>query len=125
VSGVKITGLEEHFVTRDVLGAWQSLDPKWQDVALKLSDEGETGRRLADLGGERFAAMDETGLNVQVLSLTAPGLQSLTPTDAAALQSASNDFLAETMRSNPRAIRGSERSRRPIRRQRRASSSAR
>jgi hypothetical protein len=45
--------------------------------------------------------MDETGLDVQVLSLTAPGLQSLAPADATALQCASNDFLAETVRSNP------------------------
>jgi len=45
--------------------------------------------------------MDETGLDVQVLSLTAPGVQSLEATDAAALQIASNDLLAETVRSNP------------------------
>jgi hypothetical protein len=84
VSSVKLIGLEEHFVTNDVLAAWKVLEPRWQDVALELSDEGETGRRLADLGDERFAAMEETGLDVQVLSLTAPGVQSLTPADATA-----------------------------------------
>jgi hypothetical protein len=31
---MKIIGLEEHFVTNDVLTAWKALDPKWQDVAL-------------------------------------------------------------------------------------------
>jgi hypothetical protein len=61
VSSVKLIGLEEHFVTNDVLAAWKVLEPRWQDVALELSDEGETGRRLADLGDERFAAMEETG----------------------------------------------------------------
>jgi hypothetical protein len=28
---MKIIGLEEHFVTNDVLTAWEALDPKWQD----------------------------------------------------------------------------------------------
>jgi predicted TIM-barrel fold metal-dependent hydrolase len=50
--------------------------------------------------------MDETGLDVQVLSLTAPGVQSLEATDAAALQIASNDFLAETVHSNPERYQG-------------------
>lgn len=65
------------------------------------SDRGDTGQRLADLGDARLKAMDEKGLDVRVLSLTAPGVQSLQATDAAALQIASNDLLAETVRSNP------------------------
>jgi len=103
---MKLIGLEEHFVSGDVLAAWKALDPKWQDVALTQSDSGETGRRLVDLSGERLAAMDETGLDVQVLSLTAPGVHSLAPADATALQAASNDLLAETVRSNPERYQG-------------------
>src|ERR1700742_3469618 len=103
---MKIIGLEEHFVTKDVMAAWQALEPQWQDVALKQSDGGETGRRLFDLDADRIAAMDETGLDVQVLSLTAPGVQSLEPADATALQRASNDFISETVRSNPKRYQG-------------------
>jgi predicted TIM-barrel fold metal-dependent hydrolase len=103
---MKIIGLEEHFVTNDVLTAWEALDPKWQDVALTQSDGGETGRRLVDLGDDRLAAMDETGLDIQVLSLTAPGVQSLEPADATAFQAASNDLLAETVRSKSERYQG-------------------
>jgi predicted TIM-barrel fold metal-dependent hydrolase len=102
----KLIGLEEHFVTDDILSAWHKLDPRWQDVALKQSDGGETGRRLADLGADRIAAMDDTGLDVQVLSLTAAGVQSLEAADATALQRASNDMLAETVRSRPDRLQG-------------------
>jgi predicted TIM-barrel fold metal-dependent hydrolase len=103
---MKLIGLEEHFVTDEVLAAWQALDPKWQDIALKQSNQGETGRRLAELGEGRIAAMDEMGLDVQVLSLTAPGLQSLDAVEADTLQRASNDFVAATVRSNPERYQG-------------------
>ena len=74
---MKIIGLEEHFVIPEVLHAWQALDPRWQDLAIKPSSEGDGGRRLLALGPERIAAMDEEGIDVQVLSCTAPGVQSL------------------------------------------------
>lgn len=103
---MRIIGLEEHFVTADVLAAWHALDPQWQDVALKASSEGQTARRLADLGPERFAAMDDTGLDVQVLSLSAPGVQSLVPAEATALQVAANDVLADAVRAHPDRLQG-------------------
>lgn len=103
---MKTIGLEEHFVTADVLRAWRALDPKWQDVALTSSRNDEIGRRLADLADERFAAMEEIGLDVQVLSLTAPGVQNLAPEEAVALQTASNDLLADTVRAHPDRFQG-------------------
>jgi predicted TIM-barrel fold metal-dependent hydrolase len=103
---MKLIGLEEHFVTADVQAAWEKLDPKWQDVALTQTGGGDIERRLLDLGDERIAAMEETGFDVQVLSLTAPALHSLAPADAVALQTATNDLLAETVRSNPKRYQG-------------------
>lgn len=103
---MKLIGLEEHFVTPDVMSAWKALDHRQQDVALKHSDGGEIGRRLIDLGDERFAAMDETGFDIQVLSLTAPGVQNLKPVDAIALQIASNDLVAEKVRTDPEHFQG-------------------
>lgn len=103
---MKIVGTEEHFVTPEVLAAWRGLDPKWRDVALAHSDGGTMGARLADLADDRIAAMDETGLDLQVLSLTAPGVQSLEPAQAVALQIASNDLLAETVRRRPERFQG-------------------
>jgi uncharacterized protein len=31
---VKIVGLEEHFVTPELIDAWDALEPQWRDVAL-------------------------------------------------------------------------------------------
>jgi predicted TIM-barrel fold metal-dependent hydrolase len=103
---MKIVGLEEHFVTPDVLAAWRRLEPRWQDVALNHSNGGEMGARLAELGDARIAAMDESGVDVQVLSLTAPGLQSLEPQEAVALQTASNDLLADVVARRPDRFEG-------------------
>ena len=103
---MKIIGLEEHFVTADMLAAWRGLDPRWQDVALQHSDGGEVGARLADLADERIAAMDETGVDIQVLSLTTPGVQSLELDAAVALQTASNDLLAGIVRRRPDRFQG-------------------
>ena len=103
---MKIIGLEEHFVTADVLAAWRALAPRWQDVALQHSNGGEVGERLADLADERIAAMDETGVDVQVLSLTAPGVQNMEPDTAVALQAASNDVLAGIVGRRPDRFQG-------------------
>ena len=46
---MKLIGLEEHFVTPQVLAAWRMLDPRFQDVALAHADRGEIGETLRDL----------------------------------------------------------------------------
>ncbi|MEU9336527.1 amidohydrolase family protein [Streptomyces sp. NPDC048290] len=103
---MRVIGLEEHFVTGEVIDAWLRLDPRWRDLSLRPSTQGEPARRLADLGEERFAAMDETGIDTQVLSLTTPGLQNLAAADAVALQSGVNDQLAESVRAHPDRYQG-------------------
>ncbi len=102
----KIIGLEEHFVTAAALTAWNKLDPQWQDAAKGATEEGEIKRLLTDLGKERLAAMDKVGLDVQVLSLTAPGLHSLASAEAVALQKDTNDLLADTVRAHPDRLQG-------------------
>lgn len=97
----RIVALEEHMVTAEVVAAWQKLEPRWRDLALTPSTRGESGRRLAEIGEERIAAMDAGGIDTQVLSLTAPGLQNLEPADAAVLQRDVNDLLADTVRNRP------------------------
>jgi predicted TIM-barrel fold metal-dependent hydrolase len=51
-------------------------------------------------------ASEETGLDVQVLSLTAPGVQNLAPDDAVALQTASDDVLAAAVQAHPNRFQG-------------------
>ena len=41
---MKIVALEEHFATAEVMRGWKSVDPRWSDLALKLSTEGEGAR---------------------------------------------------------------------------------
>lgn len=97
----RIVALEEHMVTADVVDAWQKLQPRWRDLAMTPSTQGESGRRLAETGDERIAAMDAGGIDTQVLSLTAPGLQNLEPADAIALQRDVNDLLADIVGNRP------------------------
>ena len=102
----KIIGLEEHFVTAPVLAAWEAVEPRWQDLSLMPSRDGATGHRLADLGPDRRVAMADVGVDVQVLSLSTPGVQNLSPEQAVALQTETNDALAQRVQSNPDHFQG-------------------
>lgn len=64
------------------------------------SHSAEIERRLRDLADERIALMDETGLDMQVLSLTAPGLHGV---DAGSPEIARriNDAVAEVVARRP------------------------
>jgi predicted TIM-barrel fold metal-dependent hydrolase len=103
---VKVVGLEEHYVTREVVDAWNSLDARWRDPASAGSTTGDTGRRLLTLGEERLAVMDDAGIDTQVLSLTTPGLWNLDAGAGVALQSTCNDTLADAVHQNPDRMRG-------------------
>lgn len=98
---MKLVGVEEHYVTEEILEAWRSLDPRWQDLALTASGTGETGDRLRDLGPQRIEAMRHIGLDVQVVSLMTPGVQNLAAPEAAALQEHANDVLSDAVRRHP------------------------
>jgi predicted TIM-barrel fold metal-dependent hydrolase len=98
---LKIIALEEHFVTNEMLVAWKALPEERQDIAVRNSGSSEMERMLFDLADARIAAMDAAGVDVQVLSLTAPGVQNLEAGQALSLAKASNDLLAATIRKHP------------------------
>jgi predicted TIM-barrel fold metal-dependent hydrolase len=56
---------------------------------------------LCDIGAKRIAAMDAAGIDVQVLSLTAPGVEQLDAVGAVALSREANDYLADAVRRYP------------------------
>jgi hypothetical protein len=62
--------------------------------------------QLCDLGGHRIAAMDAAGIDLQVLSLTAPGVEQLDPPDAVALAREVNDRLADAIGHHPTRLAG-------------------
>ena len=71
---MKLIAIEEHFLTNEIKNAWKgSLE---DDPTLNLH-LGEIENRLEDIGANRLNHMDESGVDVQVLSLTSPGLHNL------------------------------------------------
>jgi predicted TIM-barrel fold metal-dependent hydrolase len=62
--------------------------------------------QLCDIGEGRIANMDAVGLDLQVLSLTAPGVEQLEAVEAVALARDTNDTLAEAVRRHPDRLAG-------------------
>lgn len=97
---MKIVAIEEHFLSRDVRAAWAVAASTGQDATESLH-LGDMQDRLEELSDERLARMDESGVDVQVLSLTSPGLHNLAPAEAISLARRTNDLIAETMARHP------------------------
>lgn len=62
--------------------------------------------RIQDLGKRRIADMDATGIDMQVVSLTCPGVQLFDAATATALAGRFNDELAEGVRKHPTRFAG-------------------
>jgi uncharacterized protein len=92
---VKIIGIEEHFVTADIRAAWAA-SPIGQEGTGGF-DRGEIEERLDDFGEHRLALMDESGVDVQVLSVTTPALHNLEPEESVILARRTNDLVAATI----------------------------
>jgi uncharacterized protein len=95
---MKVIGIEEHVLPDAVKDAWSTVAGA-DDGTLGLNP-GVIGARLADLADTRLALMDETGVDMQVLSLTTPGLNNLGDCGID-LARRVNDMLAETVAGNP------------------------
>src|SRR6201987_423767 len=92
---MRTIGTEEHFVTEEVVAAWSGLDSRAREDLRPGVPPGEIGERLREVGERRIGAMDEAGLDVQVISLTSPGLHNLPAGDATRLQVETNNRIAE------------------------------
>ncbi|WP_372348793.1 amidohydrolase family protein [Streptomyces sp. KL116D] len=67
----------------------------------------EASRRLLDVTGERLAEMDAAGLDMQVLSLNAPGIQAESDAGTAVSRAAAvNDLLASVVADHPGRFAG-------------------
>jgi len=98
---MKLIGLEQHFAPPELVTPCLGLDPSRQDLAVPRSTRDDKERMLFDLADARIAAMEEVGTDVQVLSLTSPGVQTLDPEQAVLLARSVNDLLATTVRHRP------------------------
>lgn len=94
---MKIVGIEEHFLTNSVKNAWSALEQDGSEV-LKM---GEAEKRLDDLSDGRIRLMDESGVDVQVLSLTSPGLHNLDSVKSVDLARQTNDLVSGAVALRP------------------------
>ncbi|HVW78485.1 MAG TPA: amidohydrolase family protein [Alloacidobacterium sp.] len=101
---MKLIAIEEHFLTAEIRAAWASsaIGQEGTDVF----DRGEVEARLDDLGQGRIALMDESGVEVQVLSVTTPALHNLEPEESVALAQRTNDLIAATIANSPARFQG-------------------
>ncbi len=67
----------------------------WQPHGAGLKD------KLLDLAEGRLRDMDEAGIDMQVLSLTAPGCEDFSPADGIALSKKTNDELSKAIKRYP------------------------
>ncbi|MDR3585549.1 MAG: hypothetical protein P4L59_09510, partial [Desulfosporosinus sp.] len=102
---MKIVGIEEHFLTNSVRDAWSTLTVADQDSGQGLH-MGEVEKRLDDLSDGRIQLMDESGVDVQVLSLTSPGLHNLDSVESVDLARRTNDLVSATVALRPDRFEG-------------------
>lgn len=95
----RVIAIEEHAWTPELRSAL--LESGGDDTVTKFSNEARTNQRLLDVGEERLARMQASGVDFQVLSITTPGTQQLPPSQAVPLAREANNFLAEAVRARP------------------------
>jgi uncharacterized protein len=96
--------LEEHFATPAFLeGPGRKLKEQARSFG---GPAGTVLEQLCDLGEKRVAEMDAAAIDVQVLSLTSPGMEQLDRTEAPALAREANEFLANAVRDLPTRFGG-------------------
>jgi len=111
---------ETHFVTQE----W--VDALWSNAGYpRLERDEETGAlrlcyrphakepygdpllaKLLDMGEGRLATMDAAGIDVSVISLTAPGVEQFDPVLGTRLAREANDALAEAVSRHPQRYQG-------------------
>jgi 2,3-dihydroxybenzoate decarboxylase len=106
--------VEEAFVTPDVVDGWKhvlarpDVEPGFAKFGgIMMSSAGKPlVDRLLEVGARRLARMDAAGIDLQVLALTAPGVQVLEAGLAVRLAAEANDYLAEAIKAHPTRFAG-------------------
>ena len=116
--GFKRIATEEAFVTKDIVQAYRDLLARSgsTDIGFNslmgyyLNNPSERTRavaeRLEDLGPRRIGDMDATGIALQILSLTSPGVQIFDAATAVSLARSANDELAAAIAKHPTRYAG-------------------
>ncbi|MCR8842306.1 amidohydrolase family protein [Paenibacillus sp. SC116] len=109
-STIRTIALEEHFVTPSFMEGPGRLI-KAQAEAAHAHPQVAAGiakliEMLSDIGGGRIAQMDAAGIDMQVLSLTSPGVEQLDAVEAVTLAREVNDILADAVQQYPHRFAG-------------------
>ncbi len=117
VSSYKKIAIEEAFVTQEIVDEWAKIiaagcpgEPGFKMMADTILADGPGTRiihnRLIDLGEGRIKDMDASGIDMQVISITSPGVQVLEGALAHELAVMANDKLAAAISSYPERFAG-------------------
>ena len=101
---MRTIALEEHFITPALL----------KGPARGLAERVKSGKGfgaslvddLLDLDAKRLSKMDAAGIDLQVVSLSAPGVEQLDAAEAVALARDANDYAADAARRHPLRFAG-------------------
>jgi predicted TIM-barrel fold metal-dependent hydrolase len=95
---MRVIALEEHYMDPEVARHWAESGPE--------SREGPLRERLIDTGALRIREMDEAGIDVQVLSHSAPATQRLDADSAVQIAKSANDRLREKVLQSKGRLEG-------------------
>jgi predicted TIM-barrel fold metal-dependent hydrolase len=98
---------ENHFAATEWLAAVRRNDIQAPAWAISMFNPGSrASAALTDLGEGRLRAMDEAGIDMAILSLSAPGIEQFEPRAATKIARAANDELAEAIGKHPDRFHG-------------------
>jgi 5-carboxyvanillate decarboxylase len=116
-SPYKKIAIEEAFVTQDIADEWNKIiaagspgEPGFRKMGESILADNPGTRlihqRLIDLGEGRTRDMDASGIDMQLISITSPGVQVLEANLARDLAQDANDHLSEAVKAHPDRFAG-------------------
>jgi len=115
---VKKIGIEEHFYTEGYINYLRSrkeaprreiieqngkkMERNWMSASVFRIMDPEQPSKISDLGEGRLKEMDEAGMDMQVLSLSFPGVEAFDAADATAVAKDTNDEISEVVKKYPK-----------------------
>ena len=123
LNNYRIIAIEEHFSTEEHIDYLRSIVEKKYSKKEVIQEESNlaseapflsswfrdaeaTTKRLIDTGAGRLQEMDESGIDMQVLSLISPGVQVFDAPTATAMAKRANDRLRDIVKEHPDKFAG-------------------
>jgi predicted TIM-barrel fold metal-dependent hydrolase len=96
---MRVIAIEEHFMTPEGFALTEKLGRIGAPIHM-------WAEKLGDLGEGRLAEMDKAGIDVQVLSTPAVGVEELDPVESVKMSKEINDVLAKAVADHPERFAG-------------------